>query len=207
MFRKIIIYGLAILPAAIGASTLSASSPSSIVVKVEEDWELKVGTPDADSHAPQISIAMSPTPSLNTWHATFELNHCSEPYYVGGGVHLQLWNGASLVADQGWGEFKYLNHAEDHVHWTQVIEVSDGKIAVSVQDGTGKTWGSFGGSNLTVSATAPVYDLNDYKVDTSINESGVCLAGNRVHEMVLKRVRYTMADGSVTEDIVNRFVK
>lgn len=190
-----------------GAITATASSPSTTIVKIEEDWELRVGVPDANSNSPQVSIVMSPCTSLNSWHTTIEFNHRTEPYVCGGGVHLQLWNGATIADDKGWGEFKCLNKSEDFVRWTQVMEVHDGQLKVSIQNGSGETWGEFGGDELTVAAEAPVYELSGYKVDTSVAESGVSLAGHRVREMVLRRVRYTMADGSVTEDTVDRTVK
>jgi hypothetical protein len=184
-----------------------ASSPSSIIVKVEEDWELRVGSPDPNSHAPQISLVMSPMASFDSWHVTFEMNHRTEPYYVGGGVHMQLWNGSSLVAHKGWGEFNCLNQAEDLVRWTQVMEVDNGQILTGIKDGNGATWGTFGGSDFRVSSKAPVYTLNEYDVEQSIASGGVSLAGNRVHQVLLRKVRYTKADGSITEETVNRVIR
>ena len=207
MFTKFRSNCIALSLCAAFSSTACASTPSSLIVKIEEEWELRVGTPDPNSNAPQFSTVMCPTRSLDSWHATVELNHCTEPYVCGGGVHLQLWNGDLLVADKGWGEFKSLDRSDDIVRWTQVLELRDGRLEVSIRDGTGESWGAFGGDELKVTAEAPVYELCEYQVDTSVKESGVCLASNRVHEMVLRKVRYTMADGSVSEDVLNRIIK
>ena len=39
------------------------------VVRVEEDWELVVGTPDANSDAPQVTCVISPTGDVDDVHA------------------------------------------------------------------------------------------------------------------------------------------
>lgn len=204
--KPITITLLAVLLGTLHSNSLRASSPSSIVVRVEEQWELHVGVPDPNSVAPQVSMVLSPKSALNSWHTTVELNHRTEPYYAEGGVHIQLWNGDQLVADAGWGEFQCIRESEEIIRWSQVLEVRDGQLRASVENGTGSSWANFG-QGIEVAANAPVYDLNDYRVDTSIEESGVSLAGNRVKQLVLRKVRYTMADGSVSEETVNRSVQ
>jgi len=67
--------------AAIPILTGSALAEDTIV-RVEEDWELVVATPDAASDAPQVTCTISPTGNLDGIHAVLELNQQSLPAYV-----------------------------------------------------------------------------------------------------------------------------
>ncbi len=49
------------------------------VVRVEEDWELVISTPDPDTDGPQVICVSSPVDGVNSLHANFELNFRSLP--------------------------------------------------------------------------------------------------------------------------------
>src|SRR3989337_1098241 len=83
---------LALLLVLAWASTTKADS-SSRIVRVEEDWELVVATPDPDSDGPQVACVISPVGDLDSVHAAFELNNQSLPSFVPGGLQLQIWSG------------------------------------------------------------------------------------------------------------------
>ena len=51
------------------------------VQKIEEDWELVVGTPDAAVAAPQVTCTIAPAGNLNGLYAVLELNHRSQPSF------------------------------------------------------------------------------------------------------------------------------
>ncbi|MBI2480844.1 MAG: hypothetical protein HYV60_20120 [Planctomycetia bacterium] len=64
-----------------------ASEPVT-VVRIEEDWELVVASPDSNSTAPQVSCTISPLSHVDSIHAAFELNHQSQPEFSAGGLQL-----------------------------------------------------------------------------------------------------------------------
>ena len=59
--------------------------PEAFVVSVEEDWQLKVGEPNLDADAPQVSMVMSPTDNLNGDYLMLLLNQHTQPVYLPGG--------------------------------------------------------------------------------------------------------------------------
>jgi hypothetical protein len=57
-------------------------------------------------------------------------------------------------------------------------------------DGQSDTWGSFGGTDpLHLNRTINLTDLSNYHTQTSVRNSGVTFASNRVASLVLKAVR------------------
>src|SRR5262245_41526897 len=66
------------------------------LVHIEEDWELVVGEPDANSCGPQVISTMSPFADISDTYFTFEINHQSVPYWQPGGLTLHQWVGESL---------------------------------------------------------------------------------------------------------------
>lgn len=157
-----------------------ADSPES-VVRVEEDWELVVATPDPDSVSPQITCAISPAGGVDGLHATFELNSQSLATFAPGGLQLQLWNGETAVAASRHPEYKVLDRSGETIRWTNVMRLQDGKVIFWIKDGCSNTWGSFGGtSDLRLNVDSELADLNGYIPESSIENSGVSYAGNRV---------------------------
>src|SRR5687767_2028326 len=72
---------------------IAGVSPAQDLVRVEEDWELVIAEPDANSAGPQIACTMSPFSDINSTHFTFEVNHRSVPYWSPGGLTLHQWSG------------------------------------------------------------------------------------------------------------------
>ena len=77
-----------------------ANGPTPSVMRVEEDWELIVANPDANSTAPQVTTTLSPTGSSQTLLGAFDLNHRSRPDFQPGGLQVQIWNGDYPVTSQ-----------------------------------------------------------------------------------------------------------
>ena len=73
---------------------------STAVTRVEEDWELVIGTPSTNSDAPQVTCLISPLPNADSYHATFVVNNHDMPTFVAGGLQLQVWNGKTLLASK-----------------------------------------------------------------------------------------------------------
>lgn len=177
------------------------------VVRVEEDWELKVATPDADNDAPQVSCVISPVADLDSVHAALLLNHQTLPDYVAGGVQLQVWNGESPRAYHRYSDTDVMSQPDETVTWTQTMKLQEGLLTFEVVNGRSATWGEFGDQGLLKSSVASsLANLNGYDPAVSVRESGVDFAGNRVKSLVLKKVRLVLADGQVLEDDTPRVV-
>jgi hypothetical protein len=171
------------------------------VVRVEEDWELLVTTPDGDSNSPQISCVVSPVGNVESLHAVFELNHQSQPSYQGGGMQLQVWDDETLVESRNFPTDESMDSADETVSWTQTMEANEGHVTFEVVNGHSTTWGEFGGQGyLNYSAASSLSNLNGYSPDVSVANSSVGFAGNRVKHLTLVRVRYVLATGEVYED-------
>ena len=77
-----------------------AEGPDIEILRIEEDWELKVGDPDSERHAPQVTTILSPGGALTATYFAFDLNCASMPEFSPGGMQTQLWNGDDLVSHQ-----------------------------------------------------------------------------------------------------------
>lgn len=182
-----------------------AQSPSA-VFSVQEDWELVVGDPDPVSNAPQVTCVISPVGHVDSLHAAFELNHQTEPAYEAGGLQLQVWEGEEHLNTKWFLEHNQLGTADEVVQWTQQLVLSGGELTFEVTSGESTTWGSFGGK-LRTTVGSTLANLDEYDPAVSVANSGVGFAGNRVVSLVLKRVRWYAADGTLlAEDNTPRVV-
>ena len=170
-------------------------------VRVDEDWELIVKTPDENSAGPQVLSTISPVGNVNWYHATFELNHQSLPDFVAGGVQLQAWNDEWPSASRKFPAHNVLHHDNEVIRWTQSMQLSNGMLTFEITNGTSTTWGNFGGQGyLKWSIGTDLTDLNDYDSSTSVKNSGVSYGANLVKSLVLKKVRLHKSDDTVAEN-------
>jgi hypothetical protein len=192
--------------AVLGGSAAWADPPEN-VVRIEEDWELVIGTPNTDSTAPQIVCVMSANGSTVNPHAMFTLNHHSEPDFVPGGLQIQVWQGEQCIHARSDPSSATLSQANETVRWTQVLTVDENGLGFEVVDGTSTTWGNFGGQGYLKAIVDPqVNSLSSYTPDFSVSNSGVGYAANRVQSLVLRRIRYVTSSGDVYEDSTARTV-
>ena len=184
-----------------------AQDSGTTIVRVEEEWELVVGEPHANSSAPQVVCVFSPLGHLQSCHATFELNHQTLPDSVAGGLQLQTWNGESPLRSRKFPNPALLAQPGETIRWTQVMEVGDGAVSFEITGGSSTTWGSFGGQGY-LKASVPSYltNLNGYDPSVSTSNSGVGYAANLVTSLVLKKIRVVTSDGQVIEDATVRVV-
>ncbi len=170
------------------------------IVSIEEHWSLSVGQPDAASSSPQVSMVMSPTGHLESSYFVFTLNHHSDPEWIPGGLQVQFWNGSEIVDSKVGPQEATLNHAEEVVTWVQRTSVADGNLTFEIASGQSDTWGAFGGAgHLKFTVDTNLTSLNGYRPAISLEESGVCFAGNRVKSLTLTKLRWTDAEGHVYE--------
>ena len=151
------------------------------IVRVEEDWQMVVSTPDPNCDAPQITAALLPQGSTDGQFATFEVNHQDIPEYIAGGMQLQLWNGETAGSSRKFPNPSLLATPDETVTWTQTMEVADGVLTFEVVSGSSTTWGTFGGQGyLRSSVQTGLANLNSYDPHDTIENSGVGYASNRV---------------------------
>jgi hypothetical protein len=183
------------------ASILSADvSRAGDVVRVEEDWTLVVGQPDGNLNAPQVTTGMSPLSEFDSAYVVFNVNHRSQPKYVPGGLQLQLWTSDVPLLSDDDPHNEVMNTTGETVTWTQQMTLQNGVLTVAV-NGNSQTWGAFGGGGaLQASVSASFANLNGYRPSTSIANSGVSFAPNRVQSLTLTAVRYYTSDGQVIVD-------
>jgi hypothetical protein len=189
---------LVLLFVAIGAGTALAQDLPTIV-RVEEDWELVVGTPDIDSDAPQVTCVISPTGSVGSLYAAFDLNHQTLPSFVAGGLQLQTWDGETALGHRKFPVDAVITEPGETIRWTQSIEVVEGGVIFEITNGSSTAWGEFG-------AATTLGRLNAYDPAVSVANSGVGYGGNRVESLVLRRVRLVTSEGEILEDTTPRVV-
>lgn len=177
-----------------------ASADTSTVVRVEEEWELVVATPDPNTDAPQVSCVISPEGNVGSVHAAFEVNYQSMPDFVAGGLQLQIWNDEQPLASRKFPNGSVMNQLGETICWTQSVQLADGQLTFEIIQGTSATWGNFGGQGY-LKATVPtsLANLNGYSPAVSISNSGVGYAANRVQSLVLRKVRLFTSTGQVLE--------
>jgi len=177
------------------------------IVRVEEDWELVVSTPDPDTDGPQVICVSSPGEGMNSLHANFELNLRSLPGFAPGGLQLQVWNGETPVGQSQAPNTAVMRTPGETVRWTQTMQLSGGMLTFEIVGGSSTTWESFGGQGyLKANVATSLADLSGYSPQVSATYSGVSYASNRVASLVLKRVRMISQNGQVLEDNTPRVV-
>lgn len=177
-----------------------AQAPVSIE-KVEEDWELVVGTPDPNSSGPQITCSIAPVADDDSLYATFELNHRTQPAFERGGLQLQTWSSSFNLDSNPYPQNQIMSTTGETVTWTQSMRLSGETLTFEINNGNSTTWGNFGGQGyMRSSHVSGLSNLNNYSPADSVANSGVGFAGNRVQSLTLKRVRYYTTDGQVISD-------
>jgi hypothetical protein len=193
--------------ACIGMFFMALPGMAADVIRVEEEWELAIATPDPGSDAPQVTCLISPSGDMSHTHAVFELNQRTQPSVSPGGLQLQVWRGESPLSHVEASNAAVLGQADETIRWTQKMELAGGMLTFAVTDGHSTTWGDFGqAAELQIQRPTLRTNLNFYNPAVSAQNSAVGYAANRVRSLALKRVRYTSATGQVWEDSTVRLV-
>ena len=200
------------LTAAFAAGThVRAATSSTDIIRVEEDWYIKVGDPDPAIDAPQIVTVFGPVNPITGTHAIFEINHGTQPNFAEGGMQLQCWHANSLVGYRTQHAPAELNVANEVITFTtasEIILAGTDRVRMEVIDGNSISWGEFGGTqSLRLSLATPLDDLNSFDPAHSIANSRVTFGGNRV--IVYKRtaIRYFDSAGLHHTDTADTIVE
>ena len=193
------------------AFALCASAPAAdaTITRIEEEWEIIVGTPDPSTHAPQLINAMSTTDKLSDVHAVFEVNHKTQPSYEPGRLQLQCWSGDTLLGYSSSTRTGQLNTPGEVITYTitMALDNASGKVNFFVR-GQGPTWTNFGSSDhLTLHIGTPQTFFPNYSPEVSVKNSKVTFAAHTIQKFAQKKVRYYTAAGAlVHEDTTERVV-
>jgi hypothetical protein len=182
----------------LAVGSVARAQTTSAVTRVEEDWQLVVGSPDATIEAPQITCLISPLGDLSSLYAILTLNHQTQPDYVPGGLQLQLWKNYSPLWSANFSNNALMQQAGETVNWTTRMTVLDGTIHFRVVSANSSTWGDFSSSSeLRIVTNTSLSDLNSYSPDVSAQNSGISYASNLVNSLVLQQVRYYSSSGQL----------
>lgn len=179
------------------------------ITRIEEDWELVIEVPEADQEAPQITTVISPSLDLDGIHGVFEINHATQPTYSNGGLQLQVWNGEDLFDYRRARASVLLRTSNEKVTWTSSMSLlhSLNWLRFEISNGQSTTWGTFGNNSELRRGTASYLNrLNSYSPETSVENSRVGFASNRVKKLTLKKVRYYADTTLVSTDETERVV-
>ncbi len=182
----------------LGVNTPALGSNSD-VIQIEEHWQLHVGGPDVARTAPQVTMIMSPTNSLNGTFFSFTLNHWSYPNFESGGYQLQHWQGDQCVEVKHGAKPNTFASDGEVVSWVQRITLTEGNLKFQVVEGDSDTWNSFGGEGFSLNVPTELTRLNSYLPSISLFQSGIGYAGNRVSSLTLTRLRWKTRDGESHE--------
>jgi hypothetical protein len=201
------IIGVALLIIFSGGNCLAQENPPAQIVRVEEDWKMILEQPEPESVAPQVTCVISPVDNVNSLHAALTLNHHGLPDFTPGGMQLQIWNNETSMLNNNNPNNAVLSQTDEIVSWTQSMELKEGALTFEVINGSSATWGEFGGQGyLKAVVNTTLENLNNYSPDVSVGNSGIGFASNRVHVLVLDKVRYITSTGAVIEDDTQRII-
>ena len=180
------------------AGTTSGADP---ILQVEEDWEVRISTPETKATSPQIYVVISPYGNINNVHSIFELNHSTQPNYTAGGMQIQSWDGNHVLEHKKNTKTAKLSNVDEVIKFTLVMKIKNGNLVFEVTNGTSTTWGAFGGQGYlkTIIPTFP-NDLNAYSPDLSILQSKIGFAKHRVKLFARNEVRKYSAAGLVSKE-------
>jgi hypothetical protein len=176
---------------------------------VEEDWEVVIGVPDPDGHAPQIITAMSSTDRLEDVHVLFELNHATLPNYQAGGMGLQIWSSETNLAYMTHPIQGVLNHQDEVIRYTMTQKISNGVIKFEVKNGSSTTWGTgtWGKGGFYLQVPTSQTAVPNYSPETSVKFSKIAFAKHRVKKFALKASRTYGPNGAlISQDNTERIV-
>jgi hypothetical protein len=189
-----------------GGSTTVLPTVLPTVVRIEEDWALTVGTPNANLSCPQVSVQMAPSPDSTEFYQ-FHLNSQDIPKFVQGGLQLQAWNDTTVLAVKTSPDMQTLGTAGELITWTQYLaKQNDGSkgLAFGISAASSVTWGDFSGASFVVNGDYTV--LDNYSPDYSVQNSGITYGVNLVTSLILVQTRMYYSDGSTVTDVTPRVV-
>lgn len=191
---------VASLAAAVVALTVpvAAALDGPNVMRVEEDWELRLNEPGEMENAPQFHSLMSPSGNTDSFYFQICWNYHEDPDFVPGGLQLVAYNDDDLVGSKA-VRSDQLSRSAETIVWTQSLSTNGLVLTFNVSNGRSVTWGSFGGPLASLALAHPVSNLNNYRPSVSAASSWVSYGANRVNLVQIREVRYYDAVGNLID--------
>lgn len=189
---------VALVAALLSVTSVQAQS----LIRVEEDWELRVVDPDTQIDAPQVTTTMVPFGGLSEILFQVDINHASFPSFSSGGVQVRICDDDVCLTSKRLAAGLELSQQEETLTWTQVIQKANNGYYFGVINGTSSSFGGFGGDTAFTfisNSDAGIVSLNAYDARDSLENSGATYSGNRVGWLRLKKLRVVNSYGQVTE--------
>jgi len=200
---------LAVIAATVTGGSLTAQVNGTDVYRIEEDWQLVIGTPDNDLVVPQVTCTISPA-DMNTAYCAFDVNFHSQPGWSAGGMQVHTWDPSDPIEYSNAVASGTMNTANETVTWTQTMSLNPNTSTIRFQviNGNSTTWGNFGGNpvdgfsgHLVLSINTALPNLNSYDPNVSLDNSGVSFGGNEVISQTLMAIRYIDINGKVIAQV------
>lgn len=192
--RSLKVLAIAAVIWGLGVNPSQATGP---YVRIEQDWDFVVDTPDATQGAPQISIQLEPYPNSPVGGVLL-LNYQDTPDVQAGGYQLQLWNGTTNVALLTRDAGVKLATRNEKISFTLFMELKEGNLNFGISSASFRTWSNLpsGGVKISTPYTALTSFTNYYQTNDTLSESGIMLGPTNVKSLKLSTVRKIDATGA-----------
>ena len=174
------------------------------LMRVEIDWEIRIKNPNDLTSSPQISLIISAFPHLNSWHGELLVNSHRTAGETGmGGIGTQLWNGLTRSTSTHSRAGEVLAQTTETLKITQSFGMEGEVIWCRHVATESMTWGTVPGFGGGMSGSQLPH-INDFDLQTTIDESGVTAGRNRVEYIRIKKVRFYYNSGLIHEESLSR---
>ncbi len=177
-------------------SILGQDGATGNTIRVEEDWYVKIGTPEPEADSPQISTVIAPSWSLWGKYAVFDMNCATQPGFSSGGVQLQMWQDDGIIQTCSNTNWDSIHVVDEEIRYTSAMSIVNGNIVFEILNGSSTSWGAFGTGELKLQASTWRDNLNWYDPNFTTWNSRIGFASHRVRRFILERVRYTRSNGT-----------
>lgn len=207
VWRSVSVLGISLFSClSIALSPLAADDPPITIMRIEEDWEMKLLEPDPASSSPQVTFFTRPSENDPNRYFQTQMNYATDVEFSGGGFHV-----ASVINDSYFDEARSstrrgLTSNNDTIVWTTVMAKQNDEIVFAIKNGHCSDWGDFGGADFLVSMPAEsVENLNNYRPEQSLETVDIGFGANRVDSIMLKTIRVYYSHGVMKTFAVNQY--
>jgi hypothetical protein len=170
--------------------------PPVTIVRIEEDWEMKLLEPDPENNSPQITFFTRPSEDDPSRYFQTQMNYAADEEFSGGGFHVAAVLGDAYFDEARSSTRQRLASSNDTVVWTTVMAKQSDEIVFAIKNGHCVDWGDFGGVDFLVRLPAEsIENLNNYHPEQSLESIDVGFGGNRVDYIMLKSIRVYYSHG------------
>jgi hypothetical protein len=182
------------------------NAQESEIILIEEDWELVLNEPDANTVSPQITFFTSPSVNVDDCYFQLQMNYAAEEGFSSGGFHVAAVNHEQIVDEARSANQTVLSKDGDIIRWTNVMGIiGANRVMFAIQNGHCQNWGNFGGIDYLVELKGhPKTDLSEYHPLQSLASVDIGFGANRVASLTLVEVRAYYPDGRVVTVAVNQ---